>query len=448
LIIDEENDIKLFRYDNEEDFPTRFAACSRFLEVLSERLDNKEQAQWIHNHFPDETEGKDMEQHLNSFFSELKAHDFPLTMLSLIKCCNQEIPFGAITMMKSSIGTNYPFKDLRGTWRLSIIFRDGIVHVNHQKIEQSVDEDPDKGFVFEWRLSLRFTPDLTTFVPILHITDFEFGSGMSADVKRVLLNTFSPILSTITPYYRMWKKTLTNSNDLQRDMSQFANKVMITNENGNRLWCPDKSKTENENVRDLVAFVGNILGESSTYIEEFLKAINSKTLNKTAFSEPVRRREKYRPPTNGAAQMLLSKDMNFSKLWCVLKCLSSDMHHPALMKMRERLYETVPFKDVRKSWTVHLQLSRRVPITIIHRKLEESPNGDYYFEWILVITLKKDVSTIEKVDFRINDYGFNDSTTFETKQLVKNSLKQFYQPRDDIHIALDLETTLKTIIDR
>jgi len=144
----------------------------------------------------------------------------------------------------------------------------------------------------------------------------------------------------------------------------------------------------------------------------------------------------------------MGKDIAISKLLCVLKCLSRDMHHPALSKMRERFSDVISFQDVSKSWTVHLQMSKKNPITIIHRQLEESPNGDFYFEWILVITLRKDVTTIDKVDFRINDYGFNDSATYETKQLVKNSLKQFYQPRDDIQVTLDVETTLNTIMDR
>jgi len=228
-------------------------------------------------------------------------------------------------------------------------------------------------------------------------------------------------------------------------LNQFANKVTITNEHGKKLWAPDKSRSESENIRELVIFLGNILGEKSSYVDQFLEAISYKVLKKDAFKD----QRKGRPINRSAQSQTTDYDgIIFTKLWTVIKCLSGDIHQPALLKMRETFYDILPFRDVRRSWLIKIQISSTGPITIIHRKLEESPNQDFYFEWLLIITLGKGHRKIDGVDFRINDFGFSEFTSEETRKLVKTNLKPFYQPRDDIPIVLDVENTLTAIIDR
>jgi len=66
------------------------------------------------------------------------------------------------------------------------------------------------------------------------------------------------------------------------------------------------------------------------------------------------------------------------------------------------------------------------------------------------MTLARSFQKLEKVDFRINNYGFNKSASEEIQTRVKTCLDPFYKPlaADDFPLELDPQTTLNLIIDR
>jgi len=59
----------------------------------------------------------------------------------------------------------------------------------------------------------------------------------------------------------------------------------------------------------------------------------------------------------------------------------------------------------------------------------------------------RDFDSLSEVDFRIVDYGFNEATPVETKELVRDTLRRLYQPRNAA-VELDAITALQVAIDR
>eukprot|EP01124_Arcella_intermedia_P023623 TRINITY_DN3789_c0_g1_i1.p1 TRINITY_DN3789_c0_g1~~TRINITY_DN3789_c0_g1_i1.p1 ORF type:complete len:682 (+),score=166.81 TRINITY_DN3789_c0_g1_i1:95-2140(+) len=446
----------LFHCDGKNDSRDRLTVIRDFLVVLSRKIDTPEQAEWIEGNFPrNEKDDADMGVILNEFFEKLRAQPFPLQMLSILKCCNQEMPFGAVMVMKEIIGSNFSYQDVRGTWKVSVTFNRQETVVSHHKMEQSLDNTDENYFVFAWNLDLRFCCDLTTFIPVLGISDFEFGARVNGEAKKMITSSLEPFLSPVTEYYRIWKKTLSvKSSHLRSDLHQFSNKILVTNLAGKKLWKPNRSKNENENLKNIIMFLGEKLHDSPESVSNLLAAISIET-NESLGNFLAKSGTRVRQPSSIAiAQMtntIKSETVNeeFPHLWSVLKCSSSEMLSPPLMQMRNSFYDKVPFLDVRGSWRIHIKIEPGEPVTVIHRKEELNDNIGLLFEWVVSITLSRSFQRIEKVDFRINDYRFTKPVSEETKELVKNCLRPFYQPfPDDFPIDIPPEVALKLIISR
>src|SRR6185369_12034167 len=94
------------------------------------------QCSWIDVHFP-ALANKEPETALLAFLQAMQHQPGSNRLLQLLKCVHQEMPFGAITAMKSRIGSRFPYKDVRGTWHVSIVIKEDSVLVRHHKTEQA-----------------------------------------------------------------------------------------------------------------------------------------------------------------------------------------------------------------------------------------------------------------------------------------------------------------------
>ena len=48
-------------------------------------------------------------------------------VMGVLKCCNQSVLAPAVLRLKSSIGSAFPYKDIRGGWRI-------FVHINTDQV--------------------------------------------------------------------------------------------------------------------------------------------------------------------------------------------------------------------------------------------------------------------------------------------------------------------------
>jgi len=198
--------------------------------ILSERFDTLEQALWIRTNFPEDDPKRDFSQSLQIFFSQLKQQRFPLRMMQLIKCIQQEMPYPAFTLMRDII--KLPFKDVPGTWKIFIVFGDKQISVIHQKQQQAQEFNAERKFWFEWKMALQFSDDLSTFSPSLLITDFDFDPEVTDTFKSEVVSAFRPLLSSTVQYYRIWKRPPSELN-LASELSQMIRQTVISDVDGN-----------------------------------------------------------------------------------------------------------------------------------------------------------------------------------------------------------------------
>jgi len=109
-------------------------------------------------------------------------------MISLLKCCSQSMVAASVIRLKRSFGSTYPFKDVRGEWRISIEI-DSIkgIRIVHRKRERSFEED---SFQFQWSFTMEFDRKLDTLNhAVCRIDTLNFGkiddSKRKEDVNKI-----------------------------------------------------------------------------------------------------------------------------------------------------------------------------------------------------------------------------------------------------------------------
>lgn len=75
-------------------------------------------------------------------------------MMQLLKATNIRVVSAAILHMKSTIHQEFPFKDVPGSWRVSIDTSLHSATVQHFKTEQS--SSPTQKFQFDWTIKMVF----------------------------------------------------------------------------------------------------------------------------------------------------------------------------------------------------------------------------------------------------------------------------------------------------
>lgn len=65
----------------------------------------------------------------------------------------------------------------------------------------------------------------------------------------------------------------------------------------------------------------------------------------------------------------------------------------------------------------------------------------------LIVSLDRSYDTLTDVDFRIVDYGFNETTSNECKRLLREAIKRYYQPRNAV-VDFEVDQILQLMIDR
>jgi hypothetical protein len=90
-----------------------------------------------------------------------------------------------------------------------------------------------------------------------------------------------------------------------------------------------------------------------------------------------------------------------SRLMRVLKCVHQEIASPAVLKMRSELHESLPYKDVKGTWSVHISLLP-AGVLVVHRKKEGSasaaPEDFFEFEWRLSLSYDPTITELKARD--------------------------------------------------
>ena len=89
--------------------------------------------------------------------------------------------------IRNSLYEKFPYKDVKGGWKVIISLDQDRVVVSHIKKEQSHDTTPEGRFFFQWHLTLAFDQQMITFDPSLKILDITF-ERMLPETKRTFMD--------------------------------------------------------------------------------------------------------------------------------------------------------------------------------------------------------------------------------------------------------------------
>lgn len=142
----------------------------------------KEQQRHIEAKFPEYFGPGDTSVALREYMENVVGDDSKV--IGVLKACNQSILAPGVLKLKFSVGNQFPFKDMRGSWRIDIIVDKDKVTVIHSKRERSFEDSPSDYFEFGWSLAMVFDKDITDLQEtLLFIEDISYGSDVHNDKK-------------------------------------------------------------------------------------------------------------------------------------------------------------------------------------------------------------------------------------------------------------------------
>jgi len=144
--------------------------------------------------FVDDSGKGDISQQLLRFLVEALSGE-SLTV-KVLKACHQKIVFPGFYHVKSRLFSHLPFKDMRGTWSMSIHLLENHFEVRHRKSQVS---QPPKGsppddlgdeFNFEWELRMDFNLEMSEMIDVdVRVVGINYRDDVSEDRRSVIENT-------------------------------------------------------------------------------------------------------------------------------------------------------------------------------------------------------------------------------------------------------------------
>mmetsp|Transcript_29026 Transcript_29026/g.81203 ORF Transcript_29026/g.81203 Transcript_29026/m.81203 type:complete len:282 (+) Transcript_29026:250-1095(+) len=197
----EEGEEKAFTEDK-----SRPELVKEILLNIAQAVEDPQSVENIENHYFDhiDAEGKgDIAQQLLKFFQEHVSDT--CRMAKILKACHQKIVFPGFYQIKSKLYSQLPFKDLRGTWTMSIHLIKGRIEVRHRKRQVSLSKEsynpdnPAGEFDFEWELRMVFDSELQFMsnvdVLVVHINyRDDVDEERRKDVKKIIVSAFPEML--------------------------------------------------------------------------------------------------------------------------------------------------------------------------------------------------------------------------------------------------------------
>lgn len=310
---------------------------------------------------------------------------------------------------------------------------------------------------------------------------------MDKELKSNLKTTMQPFLNSASEYMSIFKKSFKQLN-IHRDFPRLCSRLSIFKSNGNRIYTRQDDESSEQAFKEVILTLCKMLSPEifpsvEHAIGRYLKTPSdvSEKLAKILFEDN-----------------LIPED---SKLAAILKCVNTTIVFPAINLMYQAFYDKIRFKDVRGTWNVHITFGPPVkgrsnskdildevmsndyfvePVTIIesslneniakpentinniqfryvniiHRKCEQSHSADpkdyFTFEWIVSITLNRELNVIKDAFFGIVDISFGPHTSDETKKNVIEFTKPYLRPSTltDSAVSLDSSDLLDAAIQR
>jgi len=166
----------LYKGNPDEETLTKKAATYEILFVLAKIYDAKSSVDLLKSNFNELVNDNESATNLRlkeMLQSELIRLPSAHKLISVLKCFQMDILIPAMLILRESIYTKgFPFKEVRGFWKIRIEITGSNVIVTHLRKEQSHDRTPENYFEFDWSLVLTFDKTMSKFDVDILITDW------------------------------------------------------------------------------------------------------------------------------------------------------------------------------------------------------------------------------------------------------------------------------------
>jgi len=209
------------------------------------------------------------------------------------------------------------------------------------------------------------------------------------------------------------------------DIPRLGLRTHIFNAQGDDLLAALK-ETDNGPAASSSANTSN--AKKKSYIVEQILYHLGKELNDEKFLAALK--EKYYTFVNSNDQGDISQQLlaffkeaipEDTPLCNVLKCCHQKIIFPGFYSIKNRIGSQLPFKDKRGTWNLLVYITKSGRVVVKHRKHQLSKSdprpldqqtpateGEFFFEWELLLVLSKDLMDLERVDVAMKDLQIRD----------------------------------------
>mmetsp|Transcript_1789 Transcript_1789/g.1969 ORF Transcript_1789/g.1969 Transcript_1789/m.1969 type:complete len:607 (-) Transcript_1789:210-2030(-) len=362
--------------------------------------------------------------------------------LPILRCINQEIISPGVMELRKGIYGTFPYKDIKGSWRVLINVHSSYVTVIHKKGERSHEEGL---FSLSWRFEIKFDWPKSRwsdnngmpFNAAVTITDYNIAEGTTEERSNEITQTLSKFFSPEIEFYRLWKRPLTDL-PVHEDLALLGTKLRIFDgSKGNTLYRKTIGDTRASSalIKDVLVFLSSRLGPPET-VPIVQKVLENSLTPSTKDGEMC---QVLNTCLLELQQQLKANGIINPPVLRIVKTFNHHVIEPSALVLREAIYEKLPYKEVKGSWFLYLMLDHpydenglsRDALTLTHRKREQAIStnpGDYFqFEWVVTFKFNRDYDGFDLVNTSIVDYVFHEYTSPETRLLVKETLDPFFR---------------------
>lgn len=346
---------------------------------------------------------------------------------ALLRGVNQEIVYPVIRELRDTFYEKFPFKDIRGTWKVGITrTTEGNIIVSHYKQEQSYSTED--GFTFHWQLNLKFNDDFTGFTPEYYISYVNFQGA----TNHTLLKAMNPYFHRATQYRNIWMK------EDKSTVRSIANSLPRIAE-GSIIQIDEQTVFKQENAQN----------DQLTLVRDFLLAL-AFAVDPPHIRESIHKKieaimaEDHSDDADSDTTERLKKALKYedmipfkSKTFQILKAINYDMPKPAIMQLREHVYPYAQYRDIKRSWQTNISLSdTKYKITVSKKECSASLGEEEYFDfgWELAITFNTQMNKLIDAEFYIIEYSLHEKMKPEQSSWMKKLFEPFLSTKFNVNI--------------
>ena len=400
-----------------------------------------------------EAAGKHGELELNALLVQLPLWRVPedSRVARLFKACHWEVLQPAIDQLREQLHPHLTLRPQPSTWEihLRLLLHRGEVVVLHRLwsvgTAVALPDAPQIRFCWQLRLTLdqAMSAVLSSSVSVL---EFTHNDADAAATKESLSEMLGELRTPWIKFRRIWSRPLQRLpvwKDLPRLMKGMRVTSVDLDGTETELYVNTPANGAAAEMQLLIPTLArNLDGEqAAAKLEPALRSYLGPSAPAAGGGGAAAAESSQKSDTAGALQRFLADTsvVDPDSGWArVLKCVQQEMVAPAVVALRESVYEEQKYRDVRGTWKISCVFMRD-SVIVRHRKWEQTQDYDeknfFKFQWQLELTFDREMRELLSATVAVIKLEFGPVTTLATIQRIRALLRPWLHstfPYDDV----------------